>query len=191
SGLRHYDYDPYTWLTIHELDFATRFPARPTGSVRIPMGATWPERTVNRFLSYFGNSSYSFKDRYIVSGSIRWDGSNLFGVTTNQRGTALWPVGGSWEACNEKFFDVGWPPSLRLRLTYGSAGNIDKSQSHYPTIALTTNSQTGLTQAALTHPGNPALRWEKVSTFNVGLDLRALDNRIQGSIEYYNKFSKN
>src|SRR5690606_24237736 len=108
-------------------------PTRPTGSSRIPapmIGST--NRTNARDLSYFGNASYTYRSRYTASGSLRWDGSNLLGVKTNQRGTALWSIGGSWEVSKERFFRSALP-YLRLRTTYGSAGNIDKTQSHYPT----------------------------------------------------------
>jgi len=191
---RFYAYDHDIGTGRADLDFRTSFPVRPQYTSRIP-GVTTnsvlaPNRSTDRFLSYFGNASYTFKTRYVLSGSMRWDGSNLLGVKTNQRGTALWSVGGSWELSKESFFRINWLPYLRLRTTYGSAGNIDKSQSHYPTISVGTNSLTGLRQSSLQHPGNPSLRWEQVNTFNVGLDWRLFNNRISGSAEYYSKNAK-
>lgn len=190
TGSRHYDYDPDTWRSNPRMDFVTRFPTRPSGTSQVGMGAYEPNKATNRYLSYFGNASYSYKKRYILSGSLRWDGSNLLGVKTNQRGTALWSLGGSWDLSEEQFYRSDWIPYLRLRTTFGSAGNIDKSQSHYPTINITTNAMTGLAQANLVHPGNSSLRWEQVNTFNAGLDWRLLNNRISGSFEFYNKHAK-
>lgn len=193
-ALRIYNYDIEVGTGTTDLDFRQSYPTRPQGSARIQnvaSAAEAPERTTDRFLSYFGNLSYSYEKRYVLSGSLRWDGSNLLGVKTNRRGTALWSVGGSWNVSDEAFFDIGAIPYLRLRATYGSAGNIDKSQSHHPTISVGTNSITGLRQSSLSHPGNPSLRWEQVNTFNGGIDWRLLGNRVNGSIEYYNKQAKN
>jgi len=186
------DYDPELMLGDVQwyVDRSRTFPTRPTGSSRIPapmIGST--NRTNARDLSYFGNASYTYRSRYTASGSLRWDGSNLLGVKTNQRGTALWSIGGSWEVSKERFFRSALP-YLRLRTTYGSAGNIDKTQSHYPTITVGNNSFNGLRYSALRHPGNPSLRWEQVNTFNAGLDWRLPGNRIGGALEYYNKHAK-
>src|SRR5690606_11556276 len=57
----------------------------------------------NRYTAIFLNSNYAFKDRYIVSGSIRKDASNLFGVKTNDKGKPFWSIGGSWVINKEEF----------------------------------------------------------------------------------------
>lgn len=189
-ALRIYNYEPEVGTGTTDLDFRKSYPTRPQGSAKmlnVASAAEAPVRTTDRFLSYFGNLSYSYRKRYILSGSLRWDGSNLLGVKTNQRGTVLWSIGSSWTVSDEPFFEVGGIDYLRLRTTYGSAGNIDKSQSHYPTITVGTNSLTGLKESILRHPGNPSLRWEQVNTFNAGIDWRLFGNRISGSLEYYNK----
>ncbi|SEK41319.1 SusC/RagA family TonB-linked outer membrane protein [Parapedobacter koreensis] len=191
---RYYAYDPALGTGRADLDYRTSYPVRPQFTARIPptttVGVLAPSQLTDRFLSYFGNASYTVKNRYILSGSARWDGSNLLGVKTNQRGTALWSVGGSWDITKEPFYRMKWLPYLRLRTTYGSAGNIDKSQSHYPTIYIGTDPATGLPQSSLDHPGNPSLRWEQVNTFNAGVDWRLSGNRINGSVEYYNKHAR-
>lgn len=189
-GSRLYDFDPDRGTGSASIDFVTRFPTKPTSSNNIKTGTSSPDFNQNRYLSYFGNGSYGYKDRYIVSGSIRWDGSNLLGVKTNQRGTALWSLGTSWEVNRESFYDFDFIPYLRVRTTYGSAGNIDKTQSYYPTISLGHNATTNSAQATLSHPGNPSLRWEQVNILNLALDWRVKNNRINGSIEYYNKHAK-
>ncbi len=190
--LRIYNYDKETGTGTTNLDFEHPWISQPAYSM-IPYAtgtASAPNRITDRFLSYFANGSYTFKGRYTLSGSMRWDGSNLLGVKANQKGTTLWSVGGGWNISEEPRYRVGWLPYLRLRTTYGSAGNIDKSQSHYPTIAISTNTITGLMQSTLSNPGNPSLRWEQVSTFNAGIDWRIVGNRIFGAIEYYNKSAR-
>src|SRR5690606_21978303 len=118
-------------------------------------------------------------------GSARYDGSNLFGVKTNQKGTPLWSLGGSWDISKETFYHVDPISYLRLRTTYGVSGNVNKSVTHYPTMRYMTNSYTNFLIARLLSPGNPSLRWEKVRTFNLGVDFEALNHRVKGSIEFY------
>lgn len=191
-NLRIFDYDDDLGTGIVQYDYTRRWPVHPTGTANFPINVSTtsvPARRTGRELSYFGNASYTYLQRYILSGSIRWDGSNLLGVKANQRGTALWSLGGSWDVGREDFYGLDWMPYLRMRATYGSAGNIDKSQSHFPTIRISTNSITNLMQATLTS-GNPSLRWEQVNTGNLAMDWRMFSNRFSGSLEYYNKHAK-
>lgn len=189
-GLTLYNFNPDTWSADYFVNYADRYPTRPTGNSNIPTNTLSPGRTNGRNLSYYGNGSYTYKRKYILSASARWDASNLLGVKTNQRGTALWSLGGSWNISDEKFFR--WEPLnyFRLRITYGSAGNIDKSQSQYPTIAYTTDMVTGFRVSNLNHPGNPSLRWEQVNTLNVGIDMRWFGDRIILGAEWYRKISR-
>lgn len=123
----------------------------------------------------------------MLSSSIRWDGSNLFGVKTNQKGVPLWSVGGSWNISNEAFYPLARTvPYLRLRTTYGVSGNVNKAVTHYPTIAFGT-SFVGLTAATLMSIGNPSLRWEQVNTLNTGMDWRMADGWLSGTVEYFHK----
>lgn len=189
-GLTLYNFNPETWSADFMTDYKTLNPTRPTGNSRIPSKTLSPSKNNGRNLSYYGNASYGYDNRYLWSGSIRWDGSNLLGVKSNQRGTVLWSTGLSWNMGNEQFFKNEVMNQLRLRVTYGSAGNIDKSQSHYPTIAYTVDPVTGLPAANLNHPGNPALKWEQVSTFNVGVDAGFMADRITLSFDLYRKKAK-
>ncbi|WEK35605.1 MAG: SusC/RagA family TonB-linked outer membrane protein [Candidatus Pseudobacter hemicellulosilyticus] len=191
-GQTMYNFDNDLWTGSAIYDFKTYYPTLPNSINQIPTRATMvPQKRTNRDLSYFGNASYSYLDRYMVSGSLRWDGSNLLGVRANQRGTALWSAGLGWEMSRESFYQLtDWVPYLRLRATYGSAGNIDRTQTSMPTMNFTTNIITGLQSGNLITAGNPSLRWEQVNTMNVGADWRAFNNRISGSIEYYRKAAK-
>ena len=188
QGGRIYNYNK-EWLggnTTYNYD--TSYPVRPSGSARIPSGFIALQQSNSRDLSYFSNFSYIYDTQYTITGSLRWDGSNLFGVKTNQRGTALWSLGGSWELSKADFYPLAsLLPYVRLRATYGSAGNIDKSQSQYPTISMGTDNTTSLPNATLRHPGNPSLKWEQVNTFNLGLDLRSNSGILNLSFEVYDK----
>ncbi|MBO9566278.1 MAG: SusC/RagA family TonB-linked outer membrane protein, partial [Niastella sp.] len=188
-GQTLYNFNRDTWSGTSIYDYTTYFQTLPGSVSRIPTRATnVPAKVVNRDLSYFGNASYTYRQKYIVSGSVRWDGSNLLGVRANQRGTILWSGGLSWIVSKEPFYKVDkWVPYLRLRTTYGSAGNIDRTQSTMPVMNIVTNTITGLQTGVLTSAGNPSLRWEEVRTMNFAADWRILNDRISGSVEYYQK----
>ncbi len=166
------------------------FVTRPYGNsftINTPM----PSRTflTDRFISYFANGSYTYRNRYVLSASARKDESNLFGVDANQRGVPLWSVGGSWELSREPFYRMAKLPYLRLRATYGFNGNIDKTVSAYTTASpsLPAVNRYGALQYSIINPPNPDLRWEKIAMVNAGVDFRAWDGRLSGSVEYFRK----
>lgn len=189
-GYTLYNYDANLDIGNTAYDYTKSFTIRPLGLAKIPGGLGAPGEVINRYLSYFSNASYSYKNRYTVSGSLRWDGSNLLGVKTNQKGTPLWSSGISWEVSKENFYAIERLPYLRVRATYGSGGNVDKSQSYYPTISYLVEGKTGIKSANLISPGNPYLKWEQVNTLNLGLDWGLFNKRIYGSVEGYIKTAK-
>lgn len=164
---------------------------RPEGyQAMVPTENGLPNRINNRLLSAYGNVGLSLLKRYILSGSIRWDGSNLLGVKTNARGIALWSIGGSWNMMNEPFFDSDLFSQLKWRATYGSSGNINRSLSHLPVMSKREDTRYQLNYAVLNSPGNPSLRWEQVDMLNLGLDWGMRRLGLTGSIEWFDKRSK-
>lgn len=150
------------------------------------------ESTVNRYVSYYANGSYTYLDRYIVSGSFRKDASNLFGVKSNDRGQPFWSVGGAYIPTNEIFFENLPFQFLKFRATYGYNGNVNNSIAAYPVITIMSEPHytTGQNYAMMTTPPNPKLRWERVANLNFGMDFTLKGNRLSGSVEYYLKNSK-
>ncbi|WP_181390560.1 SusC/RagA family TonB-linked outer membrane protein [Sphingobacterium athyrii] len=150
------------------------------------------EATSNRFVSYYTNASYSYRDRYIVSGSFRKDASNLFGVRSNDRGQPFWSAGLAWVLSSERFWKYTPVQFLKLRGTYGYNGNVNNTVSAYPVINIISDTHyiTGQNYAMMNRPPNPSLKWERVGNLNFGLDFNILGNRVNGSIEYYSKYSK-
>jgi len=143
---------------------------------------------INFTQSYYANISYAYKGRYMFSGSARKDESNLFGVDANQKGVPLWSTGLSWNIDKEAFYKLEWLPQLKLRATYGYNGNIDKTLSGYLTIqSLGFTNFWDSPYASIVNPPNPALTWEKVRTWNLGLDYAFKNNRVMGSIDVYQK----
>lgn len=147
--------------------------------------------TSDRYISYFFNGSYTYKKRYILSGSARRDESNLFGVHANQKGVPLWSIGGAWDISKESFYQVGWLPFLKLRVTDGYNGNVDRSVSAYTTaLSNPQGNSYGAASASIINPPNPNLRWERINIINTGLDFGTRDGRLDGSLEYYVKTGK-
>lgn len=185
-GLIGYDHNLLTYQSL--FDYVTRYPLRPRGNTaRLPSPSSNLSDVIDRFVSYYGNAAYTYDSRYVLSASIRWDGSNLFGVKTNQKGVPLWSLGGAWNLSQEPFYGVSWLPYLKWRLTYGYNGNVSKAVTAFTTVNYSTDAATDLKKAAIHIPGNPQLRWERVAVWNTGLDFGAAGGRVKGSIEYYHK----
>lgn len=190
-GYRMYNFDREVLTGTATYNYSQAYPVLPSGSARLPVPPAGLARYTDRYLSYFGNAAYGYRGRYTLSGSLRWDASNLFGVKTNQKGVPLWSIGGSWDISKESFYGLeGTVPYMRLRATYGSAGNVNKQVSVFPTVRFTTHGITGLPVANVQSVGNPSLRWEQVNTLNFGLDVGSRDNRIQANVEYYMKYAE-
>lgn len=187
NAYRTYGYDDNI-LTSAPVDLANPYPSFVNGSSSlVPSGSSF-NNTTNRFVSFFGNAAYTYLGRYTVSGSVRRDASNTFGVATNDRWTPLWSSGLAWDISKENWYHFTLIPNLKLRSTYGVSGNVDPSKS-----ALTTISYGGVSPYTLTPFAtidkfyNPELRWERSAMWNIGVDFRSGNNRLSGSLEYYQK----
>ncbi len=144
----------------------------------------------NRFVSLFANGAYTLKDRYMLSGSIRRDGSNLFGVNTNDRWKPLWSAGAGWEISKERFYIASFLPFLKLSITYGVSGNVDLTKTGRPVAVNSVNALTGLPALFINALNNPDLSWEKAYQSNYRIDFATRNARIGGSLEYYAKRGK-
>lgn len=139
----------------------------------------------DRYISYYLNAKYIFQRKYVLSGSIRKDESNLFGVSTNQKGVPLWSVGASWDISQENFYHMGWLPFLKLRVTNGYKGNVDKTVSAFTTARNDGLNNWNTLTASIENPPNPSLRWEKNHMVNFGVDFAIKNSILEGSLEYY------
>jgi len=149
------------------------------------------EEYKQRFFSVFINGSYTLKNRYVLSGSVRRDAANLFGVATNNKWQPLWSVGAAWELSKEEFFPKDVFSYLKLRATYGVNGNVTTQISAYPTIAYDgVFPYTGYTNAYMVNPPNPDYRAERVRIVNVGADWATRGKRLNGTIDFFVKDAK-
>lgn len=186
-----YNYDPdlLTFSPINAADLKNFYGSWRDGA------ETWVNDYVatnreltNRYFSIYGNAAYTFDDRYMLNGSIRWDRTNLFATSSKYQSKPIWSVGAGWRIDNEDFFSkAGVINMLKIRTSYGIGGNIAKDKAPYLTVKYQPNNNVGGTQGGIQSRPNPDLRWEKTTTFNIGVDFSLFNNRLNGSAEYYNK----
>jgi len=158
--------------------------------VTVPGGNTTFGWNRNKFVSFYGNASYTYNNKYTLSGSIRSDASNFITDDPKLRWSPLWSVGAKWNLKNEAFMDnMKAVNRLELRLTYGKNGNMENSTSTKALLNVGTslNSSTGTITATIADNGNPFLRWEKTTSTNLGVDFALFNNKLFGTIDLYNK----
>lgn len=145
----------------------------------------------NAFLSYLGRVNLTFLDRYLVTATIRYDGSSKFG--RNHRWGLFPSAGLGWIVSDESFMqDTKWLNFWKLRTSYGMAGN-DKIGDYlaYPTInpkgtTITSGGETYYIPVT-SYQVDQNIHWEVVSTFDIGTDLRMFGNRLSAELGYYYK----
>ncbi|WP_029985683.1 SusC/RagA family TonB-linked outer membrane protein [Pedobacter jeongneungensis] len=145
----------------------------------------------HRNLSTYANAGYTYLNKYNITGSVRVDQADFFGVDPEYKNRPLWSVGTSWNASNEEFIqEQKWISLLKLRATYGVNGNQNSESSKYLTARRRSdNLFPSLQYIDVTALPNPKLRWEKTETYNGGVDYAFLSNRLRGSIDVYYKKS--
>lgn len=146
--------------------------------------------------SLFGRIDYGYDSKYLLSATLRRDGSSNFGP---EHKYGLFPaVSVAWRISGESFMEnVSWINDLKLRAGYGVTGNqripsfnylprysSSQNASYYP---ITGSLVSGVWQS---NYDNPAIKWEELKSLNIGLDFSLLDNSIDGSIEWYNRDTK-
>jgi iron complex outermembrane receptor protein len=132
--------------------------------------------------SYFARAVMNWNDRYLLTATFRADGSNKFGK--NNRYAYFPSVAAAWNIDHEDFMqDNNIFQALKLRVGYGETGNqefaADAPQNVYR--------WTSFGNFTSIHSANADLKWESVKSYNVGLDFGILNNRLYGSIDYFNK----
>lgn len=185
--LYNYDPDLMTYSLIDQVGLSSMGSIWGWGSFTTQNTAYLLE-LINRYVSFYGNAAYTYDDRYTVTGSIRWDKTNLFSTGSKYQKRPIWSVGASWNIDREEFMQgADWVNMLKLRFSYGIGGNIAKNSAPYMTAYFGSNQHVGGISGTIQSRPNPNLRWEKTATTNVGVDFSLLDNRLSGTVEYYYK----
>jgi hypothetical protein len=176
SSVQSQDFPPTLLLTYPSAG------ARPTTAT-----ATISEYS---FLSTFGSASLNYKSRYVVSGSVRRDGSSRFGIK-NKYGT-FWSAGASWNVDKENFMaTVSFINQLKLRVSYGVNGNAGIGNYDWLPLYGYGNNYNQLPGSAPSNVGDSNLTWELNKPLNIGIDIGFFKNRLNISADWYQRQSEN
>lgn len=145
-----------------------------------------------RLGSYFGRLNYDYKGKYLLEGSMRYDGSSKF---AEDKRWGLFPsFSAGWRISEEPFMkSISAVNNLKFRGSYGAVGNNSTGDYQFiPKIALGQNYPFGGTitaGAAQLAASNPNLQWEKSTTFNIGFDLGLFNDKFTFTGDYYNRYT--
>ena len=166
--------------------------AKEEGTVLSSFSKSW-----TRNLAYFANASYSYKGRYTVNGTIRYEGTNKLGKARTARWLPTWNVSGAWNAHEESFFQRWMERTnnavshLALRASYSLTADRGPSSVsnalpiYYSTQAWRPQGEQMETVIVLSNIANTELTYEKKHEFNVGLDLGLFNNRVNMNVDVY------
>lgn len=189
----------YSDLDIHKSNIMDQLAKDPTGYAYNEAESRYVKKTdrtipkENYLVSFFGRLNYNLMDRYLLTATLRRDGSSRF--SKNNRWGLFPSAALAWTISNEKFMEgtQNILSNLKLRLGYGITGQQEISDYMYLTT-YTTNmnmNSTYLGHQLMKPDGySPDLKWEETTTYNVAMDYGFLNNRINGSIEFYQKHTK-
>ena len=203
---------------VHNLDFTLGYEGYQWKYRRLSANATklynpesyWMDNAVNQknnggySLDYstkgiFGRINYSYDDKYIAAVSYRRDASSCF--HPDNRWGGFWSGSLAWVITKEQFMEgtQSWLNNLKLKASYGQQGNDNLGRStgdgryYYYAYAdqyTMTGDASGFSDGTLAYKGNKDLTWEKSVSYNIGLDFALLNNRLNGSIEYFGRQQK-
>ena len=148
---------------------------------------TYTENLTNMLSTYL-TATYVYDDRYILNVNARADWSNAFGDRSNEKLFPVWSVSGRWNVSDESFMEnVDWVDNLALKASYGLQGNMLNNQPSRLIIQKNPLGTTGEDYADIVHFANPGLKWEKIRTYNMGIDFTLFGEKVQGSFDYFYK----
>jgi TonB-dependent starch-binding outer membrane protein SusC len=146
--------------------------------------------TDNALLSFFATANYGYRSKYYLNTTIRRDASSRFGA--NNRWATFYQVGAGWIMSDEAFIsDIKFVSLLKLRASIGTVGNQVTNTDFDSRALLGRSSYAGVTGLSLIQPGNPELKWETRQSINTGVEFGLFENRVSGSVDYYNALTKN
>lgn len=200
QAIAGYSYYDFTWKKYYAMnyDFDTdRFSYNNmSAGAALSQGkaAIDSDKESNKLVSFFGRVMYNYADKYLLSASVRHEGSTRFGAN-NKWGTFP-AVSLGWRISQEEFMrGIGWLNDLKFRAGFGVTGNQDIP--NYQSLSLLTfgtrflyNGNWISTVYPASNP-NPNLKWEKKEEWNIGLDFSVLNNRLSGTVDWYMRHTKN
>lgn len=195
----------YDIMVAHEVSFrsneyllgeAMDFPFDNLGNNNLGLGATPSKVNTGYYdktlLSFFARANYNYDNRYLLTATVRTDGSTVF---SNKNKWGFFPsFSAAWRVSEESFMKgIKWISNFKVRLGWGIVGN-DRI-SNYLSMDLYTDSKYGIGNSTVTvltpkQLKNSNLKWEGASSVNLGLDLGFLDNRLNVTADFFIKNTK-
>lgn len=178
----------YDYVSIFNTNLpndAVKNPALGAGTPQI--GAGWGSTSM---ASFFTRETYNYDDRYLGTYTYRYDGSSNFGP--NKRWAGFHSFAGAWRFSNEKFIQKAtgkWLTNGKLRIGWGQTGNSNIGGFKWGTTVSAMETGLGMSYRP-TNLKNPDIKWETQEQWNVGLDLGFLNGKINLTVDWYNKESK-
>ncbi|WP_207510413.1 SusC/RagA family TonB-linked outer membrane protein [Longitalea luteola] len=144
--------------------------------------------TDQRSASYFAQFNYDYDNKYLISGSFRYDGFSYFAPGNKYATFPALSVG--WNLHNESFWRSKYISALKLRASWGASGlnDLDPGDTYGSYVGTSYGQTSGIVRDGL---ANPNLRWESTETTDLAIDAAFLQNRITLTVDYYNKLTKN
>ncbi len=145
----------------------------------------------SKIASFFATATYSYKDKYVISGSGRFDGVDIIG--TNNRFTPLWNISFKYNIHKEEFMkNYEWINQLSFRGSFGYTGSIDYNARPFPVLIFNLSSRRydGEIVPSDINSANPSIKWQRKTDRSLGIDFALFNNRFNGTINYYNNLTK-
>ena len=179
----------YSWQHFHEQSYETKVKLSNDEAIGTPRDFA----TEYFLVSFYGRFNYTFDNRYMVTATLRNDGTSRF---INDKWGLFPSVAAAWNAKNESFLkNVDAISTAKLRLSWGQTGQQDIGMGNYPSMATYKYNQGGSNYyfgnnliIPITPLGyNADLKWETTTTYNAGIDLGFLNGRITANLDYYQR----
>lgn len=151
-------------------------------------------RSQRAYQSYFANARYSFRQKYSLNATYRYDEVSI--LPKANRGEDFLSLSAVWDIAKEKFMDRAYAVNtLRLKAGWGQSANAENFPfgdfGYLATYNTNSNLITGNTGVTAITPGNPEAQWEYTNTTNIGVDFGFFKNRLYGDVQLYDKTTKN
>ncbi len=188
--LAGYEFEKYSW---HNIDAGAKQYSLPI-SDELSVGGSpnyvTSGTSENSMISYLAKVQYNLDKKYYFGASIRRDGSSRFSPKDNRNWGNFYSVEASWRLLEEPFIkNLDIFDNLKLRTSYGTSGNNNIPEYQYLPLYTVESSYMELVGLTHTQLANDFLEWEKNKVFNIGIDFALFNNKLDMSIEYFNRIS--
>ena len=180
-GLFEYNYNENNFYSLRSIGFPSDQLTTQSNATEVTAATT--TKNILTLVSYGAFADYDFKEKYLASASIRYDGSSNFGKD-NQFGT-FYSLSAGWNIAKEDFFNVDAINDLKIRASHGTTGNRDGIPRYAAQDNVAFDPYPGGSATVPSNIGNPDLKWETTTTTNIGLEFNLFNRRVRGVTDYF------